>query len=65
MVLVAKAKALYIRNNRGKLSGRVEVDDFFIDSKKPGNHGRGDEAKTIVLVAMESDTVQDPDTLNS
>jgi hypothetical protein len=49
---------------RYKLSGRVEVDEFFIGGKKSGKRGRGAEGKTIVLVAVERDTVQDPETLN-
>ena len=59
-----KLRRCTIRNDREKLSGRVEVDEFFIGGKKPGKRGRGAEGKTIVLVAIERDTIQDPKTLN-
>ena len=58
-----KLRRCTIRKNREKLSGRVEVDEFFIGGKKPGKRGRGAEGKTIVLVAIERDRIQDPDTL--
>lgn len=60
-----KLRRCTIRKDREKLSGRVEVDEFFIGGKKPGKRGRGAEGKTIVLVAIERDSVQDPETLNS
>lgn len=60
-----KLRRCTIRNNREKLSGRVEVDEFFIGGKKSGKRGRGAEGKTIVLVAVERYTVKDPYTLNS
>ena len=59
-----KLRRCTIRKDRDKLSGRVEVDEFFIGGKKSGKRGRGAEGKTIVLVAVERDTVQDPVTLN-
>ena len=60
-----KLRRCTIRKDREKLSGRVEVDELFIGGKKPGKRGRGAEGKTIVLVAIERNTVQDPETLNS
>jgi len=48
-----KLRRCTIRQDRSKLSGRVEVDEFFIGSKKSGKRGRGAECKTIVAVAVE------------
>ena len=59
-----KLRRCTIRKDREKLSGRVEVDEFFIGGKKSGKRGRGAEGKTIVLVAIERDTVEDPETSN-
>jgi hypothetical protein len=42
-----------IRQDREKLSGRVEVDDFFIGGQKSGKRDRGTGSKTIVAVAVE------------
>ena len=42
-----------ICQDREKLSGRVEVDEFIIGGKKPGKRGRGADAKTIVAIAVE------------
>jgi hypothetical protein len=42
-----------IRQDREKLSGRVEVDEFYVGGQKSGKKGRGAEAKTIVAVAVE------------
>jgi len=60
-----KLRRCTVRKDRDKLSGRVEVDEFFIGGKKSGKRGRGAEGKTIVLVAIERNTAQDPETLNS
>lgn len=59
-----KLRRCTIRKDREKLSGRVEVDEFFIGGKKSGKRGRGAEGKTIVLVAIERDIVEDPETSN-
>ena len=48
-----KLRRCTIRQNREKLSGRVEVDEFFIGGQKSGKRGRGAEGKTIVAVAVE------------
>ena len=48
-----KLRRCTIRRDRGKLSGRVEVDEFFIGSQKSGKRGRGAEGKVIVAVAVE------------
>jgi hypothetical protein len=62
---VQKLRCCTIRNDREKLSGRVEVDEFFIGGKKPGKRGRGAGGKTIALVAVERNTIQDPETLGT
>jgi hypothetical protein len=59
-----KLRSCTIRKDREKLSGRVEVDEFSIGGKKSGKHGRGAEGKTIVLVAIERDIVENPETSN-
>ena len=41
-----------------KLSGRVEVDAFFIGGKSSGKRGRGSENKTIVAMAVEDETLK-------
>jgi hypothetical protein len=48
-----KLRRCTIRHEREKLSGRVEVDEFFIGGQRPGKRGRGAENKTIVTVAVE------------
>jgi len=55
-----KLRRCTVRKDREKLSGRVEVDEFFIGGKKAGKRGRGAEGKTIALVAIERYTAQDP-----
>jgi len=60
-----KLRRCNVFKDREKLSGRLEVDEFFIGGKKAGKRGRGAEGKTIVLVAIERYTAQDPETLNS
>jgi transposase-like protein len=51
------------RKDREKLSGRVEVDEFFVGGQKTGKRGRGADGKTIVYIAVERDMKQDPSTL--
>ncbi len=48
-----KLRRCTIRDHREKLSGRVEVDEFFIGAARSGKRGRGAEGKTIVAVAVE------------
>ena len=48
-----KLRRCTIRHEREKLSGRVEVDEFFIGARQSGKRGRGAEGKTIVAVAVE------------
>ncbi|MBW1866232.1 MAG: IS1595 family transposase [Deltaproteobacteria bacterium] len=48
-----KLRRCTIRQAREKLSGRVEVDEFFIGGQKSGKGGRGADGKTIVAIAVE------------
>lgn len=48
-----KLRRCTIRQDRGKLAGRVEVDEFVIGGQRSGKRGRGAEGKTIVTVAVE------------
>lgn len=58
-----KLRRCTIRKDREKLSGRVEVDEFFVGGQKAGKRGRGADGKTIVYIAVERDLKQDPSTL--
>ena len=48
-----KLRRCTIRKDREKLSGNVEVDEFFIGGQKSGKRGRGSAGKTIVVAAVE------------
>ena len=48
-----KLRRCTIRQDREKLSGRVEVDEFVLGGQRSGKRGRGAEGKTIVAVAVE------------
>ncbi len=48
-----KLRRSTIRKDREKLSGNVEVDEFFIGGQKSGKRGRGSAGKTIVVAAVE------------
>jgi len=48
-----KLRRCTIRQDREKLCGRVEVDEFVIGGQKSGKRGRGAQGKTIVAVAVE------------
>ncbi len=53
-----KLRRCTIRQNREKLSGRVEVDEFVIGGERSGKRGRGAEGKTIVAIAVERNDIQ-------
>lgn len=53
-----KLRRCTIRENREKLSGRVEVDEFTIGGERSGKRGRGADGKVIVAVAVERDDSQ-------
>jgi transposase-like protein len=48
-----KLRRCTIRAGREKLSGTVEVDEFFIGGRKSGKRGRGANSKTAVVAAVE------------
>ena len=48
-----KLRRCTIRKDREKLSGKVEVDEFYIGGQKPGKRGRGAAGKRIVVAAVE------------
>ena len=48
-----KLRRCTIRDQREKLSGRIEVDEFFIGGQRSGKPGRGAGGKTIIAVAVE------------
>jgi len=48
-----KLRQCTIRKGREKLSGKVEVNEFFIGGQKPGKRGRGAGGKCIVVAAVE------------
>ena len=48
-----KLRRCTIRQDREKLSGRVEVDEFVIGGQRSGKRGRGAEDKIIVAAAVE------------
>ena len=50
-----KLRRCTIRDGRERLSGRVEVDEFFIGGQQPGKRGRGANGKSIVVTAVEKD----------
>ena len=57
-----KLRRCTIRKSREKLSGRVEVDEFYIGGQKSGKRGRGAEGKTIVYIAVERNLKQNSET---
>jgi hypothetical protein len=60
-----KLRRCTVRKDRGKLSRRIEVDEFYIGGKKPGKRGRGADGKIIVYVAVERYLEQNPETLEN
>jgi transposase-like protein len=48
-----KLRRCTIRKDREKLSGTVEVDEFFIGGQKSGKRGRGATGKTIIAAAVQ------------
>ena len=50
-----KLRRCTIRKDREKLSGRIEVDEFYIGGKVSGKRGRGAYHKTAVVAAVERD----------
>ncbi len=50
-----KLRRCTIRQGRERLSGRVEIDEFYIGGQQPGKRGRGANGKSIVIAAVEKD----------
>ena len=50
-----KLRSCTFRKDREKLSGRVEVDEFYIGGRTSGKRGRGAASKTAVIAAVERD----------
>jgi hypothetical protein len=50
-----KLRNCTIRQNRERLSGTVEADEFVIGGQQPGKRGRGANGKTIVVAAVEKE----------
>ena len=48
-----KLRSCTIRQNREKLSGAVEADEFYIGGQRSGKRGRGAEHKYAVAIAVE------------
>ena len=48
-----KLRRFTIRRDREKLSGQVEIDEFFIGGQKSGKRGRGADGKTNIAAAVE------------
>lgn len=44
--------------NREKLSGRVEVDEFYIGGKRSGKQRRGAEDKIMISIAVERNDIE-------
>lgn len=50
-----KLRRAMVRPGRGRLSGRVEVDESYVGGLEEGTHGRGTAKKAIVAIAAEED----------
>jgi len=48
-----KLRSCTIRKGRERLSGHVEVDEFYLGGERSGKRGRGAEHKCVVAVAVE------------
>lgn len=53
-----KLRSVMIRAGREQLDGRIELDETYIGGQKEGKRGRGAEAKTLVLVAIEGESAK-------
>ncbi|MEQ9285433.1 MAG: IS1595 family transposase [Cyclobacteriaceae bacterium] len=53
-----KLRSASVRPAREKLSGEVEVDEFYLGGKQEGKAGRGSENKIKVIVAVEKKGTQ-------
>jgi len=48
-----KLRRCTIRHQRERLSGLVEVDEFYMGGQQPGKRGRGANGKSIIIAAVE------------
>ncbi len=48
-----KLRNCTVRRERGKLTGAVEADEFYLGGQKSGKRGRGAEHKCAVVIAVE------------
>lgn len=48
-----KLRLCTIRHQRERLSGFVEVDEFYMGGQKPGKRGRGANGKSVIVAAVE------------
>lgn len=48
-----KLRELMVLPNRGKLSGKIEIDETFVGGVKEGKRGRGTNNKALVIIAVE------------
>ena len=55
-----KLKRCTINPDREKLSGTIEVDEFYLGGKHSGKRGRGSENKHKIVVAVEHRQSEDP-----
>ena len=50
-----KLRRAMVRPGRDRLTGRVEVDETYLGSEKPGRRGRGAAGKVLIVVAAQED----------
>jgi transposase-like protein len=48
-----KLRTCTVRRERGKLTGTIETDEFYMGGNKSGKRGRGAEHKCVVAIAVE------------
>jgi len=53
--LLQKLRRAMVRPGRGRLSGRVEVDETYVGGEEEGVRGRKTEKKALVVIAAEED----------
>ena len=50
-----KLRRAMVRQDRERLTGKVDVDETYIGAEKPGKRGRGAAGKALVVVAAQQD----------
>jgi transposase-like protein len=51
--MLHKLRRAMVRPDRDRLSGRVEVDETYVDAPEEGTRGRQTEAKSLIVVAAQ------------